>query len=105
MTEPLICPPGTPPATFLNFPLSRDLDCLDTHIAILGIPFGMPYRPSEMANDQSRAPDAIRQFSRFANETRIHYDWDLGGSLLDGRDVKIVDCGNVTADMSDHTVQ
>lgn len=90
------------PRTFLDFPLALELDGLKADIAILGIPYGMPYQPSEMANDQSLAPDAIRQASDVAELIREHYDWDLGGPLLDGRDIKVVDCGNVTADMSDH---
>lgn len=94
--------PGASQGTFLDFPLARELDDLDADIAILGIPFGMPYSPSAMANDQSRAPDAIRQASKDIDYTRNHYDWDLGGTLLDGRDIKVVDCGNVTADMADH---
>ena len=97
--------PSGPPRTFLDLPLALDLEQLKADIAILGIPYGMPYSPSEMANDQSRAPDAIRQsLSTYAEETRFHYDWDLGGPLLDGRDITIVDCGNVTADMANHKV-
>ena len=96
--------PNASPFTFLDFPLINDLDSFQANVAILGIPFGMPYEPDSMANDQSRAPDAIRQFT---NKSDIyysvnHFDWDLRGPLLDGRDVKVVDCGNVTADMSDH---
>lgn len=96
--------PNASPCTFLEFPLINDLDSFQANVAILGIPFGMPYEPDSMANDQSRAPDAIRQFT---NKSDIyysvnHFDWDLRGPLLDGRDVKVVDCGNVTADMSDH---
>ena len=96
--------PNASPCTFLDFPLINDLDSFQANVAILGIPFGMPYEPDSMANDQSRAPDAIRQFT---NKSDIyysvnHFDWDLRGPLLDGRDVKVVDCGNVTADMSDH---
>ncbi len=94
--------PGGPPRTFLDFPLALDLDRLDADIAILGIPFGMPYSPATMANDQSRAPDALRMSSHHSSYTRNHYDWDLGGPLLDERNIKVVDCGNVTADMSDH---
>ena len=93
--------PGKPPATFLNYPLELDLDNLQADVAILGIPYGLPYRPDEMANDQSRAPDAIRQLSHHPAYTRNHYDWDLGGPLLDDRDIKVVDCGNVTAELSD----
>jgi len=96
--------PNASPCTFLDFPLISDLDSFQADIAILGIPFGMPYQRDSMANDQSRAPDAIRQFTSKSDiyYTLNHFDWDLRGPLLDGRDVKVVDCGNVTADMSDH---
>ena len=33
--------------------------------------------------------------------TRVHFDCDLGGPLLDNRPVKAVDCGNVTTDKFD----
>ncbi len=102
MTDILVQPPGAPPGSFLDFPLALDLDDLKADIAILGVPFGKPYWPSEMANDQSLAPDAIRQARVYPFNHLEHYDWDLGGPLLDGRDIRVVDCGNVTADMSDH---
>jgi len=96
--------PGGKPDTFLDFPFQPGLDNLDADIAILGIPFGMPYDSSSIANDQSNAPDAIRQPSSESDiaYTRNHFDWDLGGQLLDGRDIKVVDCGNVTRDETDH---
>ncbi|MBT4890169.1 MAG: arginase [Rhodospirillales bacterium] len=94
--------PSGPSRTFLDYPLELDLDALDADIAVLGIPFGMPYSTDAMANDQSCAPDALRQASEDSSYTRNHYDFDLGGYLLDGRNIKIVDCGNVSADMSDH---
>ena len=96
--------PRVSPCTFLDFPLVTDLDRFDADIAILGIPFGMPYAAASMANDQSLAPDAIRQFTNQSDiaYTRNHFDWDLRGPLLDGRDVGVVDCGNVSADKSDH---
>jgi agmatinase len=101
MSVKLIEPPSTMPRTFLNFPLAESIDAIDADIAILGVPYGMPYESSATPNDQSRAPDAIRQASMDIDYTRNHYDWDLGGSLLDGRDIKVVDCGNVTADPAD----
>jgi agmatinase len=87
--------------TFLDFPYQANLGGLDADIAILGIPFGMPYEPGP--NDQSRAPDAIRRASSAADiaYTRNHYDWDLGGPLLAGRDIRVVDCGNVAGDPGD----
>jgi len=104
MSEKLTQPPGRVPQTFLDFPYADELDDLRADIAILGIPYGLPYHVDAMANDQSRAPDAIRQAAVDIDYTREHYDWDLGGPLLDGRGVNVVDCGNVAADMSDHKV-
>ncbi len=100
----LVEPPNLSPHTFLDFPLVTDIDKLNADIAILGIPFGMPYDVQAMANDQSRAPDIIRQFTNAADifYSRNHYDWDLRGPLLDDRDITVVDCGNVTSDRSDH---
>ena len=102
MSAPLTEPPSGPARTFLDFPFAGNLDALEADIAILGVPFGMPYSADAMANDQSRAPDLLRQAVELPGYTREHYDWDLGGPLLDGRNVKVVDCGNVTADRYDH---
>lgn len=77
---------------------------MDAQIAVLGVPYGKPYCASEMANDQSRAPDAIREASDQVFQASERFDWDLGGTLLDQRSVKVVDCGNVTADLNDHDV-
>lgn len=99
---PLTEPPTGPVRTFLDFPFAGDLDALQADFAVLGVPFGMPYSPATMANDQSKAPDALRQAAEDPDYTREHFDWDLGGPLFDGRDVTLVDCGNVTADSADH---
>ena len=89
----------------LGFPLCLDLDNLDADIAILGVPYGLPYYPNELSNDQSTAPDILRLNAQDAAweepRTLKHFDWDLGGPLLDNKDIKIVDCGNVTADFKD----
>ena len=105
MSAQLTESPTGPSRTFLDFPLQLDLDNLHADIAILGIPYGKPYYDSSLVNDQSLAPDALRQSSDDVGYTKNHYDWDLGGPLLDGRDIKVVDCGNVTADkfnLSEH---
>ena len=102
-SELLTSPPSSSPRTFLDFPLASNLNSLEANIAILGIPFGMPYLPAEMANDQSNAPDAIRQASEDPSFAINNYDFDLGGHLLDGKDIKVVDCGNVVADIFDNT--
>jgi len=104
MNTPLTQITSRAPQTFLDVPFVDSLDELSADFAVLGIPFGMPYSVESMANDQSNAPDAIRQFANYLDisYTRSHYDFDLGGTLLDGQDTKIVDCGNVTADPNDH---
>ena len=90
--------------TFLDFPFAPDPGALDGGFAVLGVPFGMPYAPAAMANDQSRAPDALRRVSSSEDirYTREHLDFDLGGTLLDGGDIAVLDCGNVTAVTGDH---
>lgn len=104
MSDRLVDPPGETPRGFLDFPVALDLEALEADIAVLGVPFGMPYDAASMANEQSRAPDALRRVSSLADirYTRQHYDWDLGGPLLDGRSVRVVDCGNVSAVSGDH---
>ncbi len=103
MIAPLTQAPGGGVRSFLECPLRTGLDTLDADIAILGVPFGLPYGGEDWPNDQSLAPDALRGFASAADVryTREHYDFDLGGYLLDGRDVRVVDCGNVTADHAD----
>lgn len=104
MTKKLTEFPAASPRTFLDFPFAENLQELQADIAILGIPFGLPYQASTMANDQSRAPDALRAAASKEDieYTKNHYDFDLDGYLLDGRDISVVDCGNVTADSADH---
>lgn len=101
MSNQLVVSPTETATTFLDFPLELDLESLDADIAILGIPYGKPYHHNELANPQSLAPDAIRKSAEMIEYTRNHYDWDLGGPLLDGRKIKVVDCGNVCSDKSD----
>ncbi len=100
----LIEPPTLLPQSFLDFPMIETIEEFEGDIAILGIPYGMSYETHSMANEQSRAPDMIRQLSNKTDifYSRNHYDWDLGGSLLDDRDIKVVDCGNVSSDKTDH---
>lgn len=98
MNDPLTRPPCAGERSFLDFPVLTDLNRLDADFAVLGVPYGKPYNPDEFPNDQSNAPDALRLASSDADifYTRNHYDYDLGGVLLDDRDLTVVDCGNVT---------
>jgi len=86
-------PVGRP--TFLDVPRCTDLTALDAHVAVIGVPFGVPYE-LDYSTAASLAPSAIREQSmRFAPWYLTHYDYDLGGDLFAGRAVRIVDCGDV----------
>jgi len=81
--------------SFLDLPLDHDLRHLQADVAILGVPYGQPYRLEEVGNDQGKAPDAIRQASYQFFDGWEHWDFDLDGPLLAGRAQRLVDCGNV----------
>jgi len=86
-------PQGRP--TFLDAPRCTDLSTLDADIAIIGVPFGVPYDLG-YSTACSAAPGAIREQSMaYAPWYRTHYDFDFGGELFAGRTVTIVDCGDV----------
>lgn len=100
MTPPLAQSPGGP-ATFLGAPqcdLEREFAA---HIAILGVPYGVPYGMAGVHNSTAAAPAAIRSQSQRFGRFIDHYDYDLGGPLLDGRDIRIVDCGDVSGEPLD----
>lgn len=99
MSSHLTVPPKCLPQTMFGAPLVLDLDTLKADIAVLGIPFGSAYEPDQISNDQSFAPDAIRSWSKRAHRSDDRYDFDIGGTLFDGRDIKLVDVGNVVLDI------
>ncbi len=95
MTLPLTAAPAAARTTFMYFPLHTDLPSLEAEVAILGIPYGVPYAMDQVANDRSRAPGAIRAQSGQIGDGLDRWDFDLGGLLLDGRALRVVDCGDV----------
>ena len=54
-----------------------------------------------MTNDQTNAPTAVRVASARITQHLNRYDFDIGGPLLDGRDIRVVDCGDVPGDARD----
>ncbi len=101
MAETLTVAPRQGFKSFLDVPLALDLENLDAHVAILGIPYGDPYSIDEVTNDQTNAPTAVRQASDEISTGPDQWDFDLGGTVLDGRPVKLVDCGDVPGDARD----
>ena len=101
MNLPLTIAPEHGHQSFLYSELCTDLDNLAADIAFLGIPHGAPYSMEDVNNDQSRAPNAIRQVTDRAVRSLERYDFDLGGPLYAGKNVRLVDCGNVPGNMHD----
>lgn len=101
MSQDLTVIPDPSARSFLGFPTCSDLDRLEADIAILGIPYGLPYKMGGGANPQSEAPDAIRANSERITMGLDRWDFDVGGPLLGGRDIRVVDCGNVRGDAYD----
>lgn len=101
MNNPLTQPPRRAFQTFMDFPLCEDLDALNAHVAILGIPYGDPYTIDEITNDQTNAPTAIRGESKNILMGLNHYDFDIGGTLFDGKAIKVVDAGDIVGDARD----
>jgi agmatinase len=101
MSSPLTKPPRREFQTFWDVPLVTDLDTLEADVAILGLPYGAAYSIDEVSNDQTNAPTAIRRHCERALRGLDRWDFDIGGTLLAGRDIRVVDCGDVIADQSD----
>ncbi len=98
MGKPLTIEPRRNFQTFMDFPLVRDLDALDAHVAVIGIRYGDPYGIWEATNDQTNAPTAIRARSEEVVVALNHYDFDIGGTLFDGKDIRVVDVGDIDGD-------
>jgi agmatinase len=101
MTNTLTVPPRQTPATFLYSEYVSDLKALHADIAFLGIPYGQAYNYDDIVNDQTNSPTAMRAASIHILRGLERYDFDLGGTLYDGHDIRTVDCGDIRADPTD----
>lgn len=77
---------------FLGFPAA---DADGALAAVLGIPHGVAYEVDDEQRDLANAPAAVRAASQVFVEDLDHHDFDLGGPLLDGRSLRVVDAGDV----------
>lgn len=101
MTLPPARIPDTGFTSFLDVPSARDLDAVSADVAVLGIPFGVPYHMRGVASNASEAPRAVRERSARFGRFFDHYDFDLEGTPLGGHAMTIVDCGDVPGDPRD----
>ncbi|MEP6939446.1 MAG: agmatinase [Rudaea sp.] len=99
--ERLTSSPRTGHKTLLYSELACELEGLQADIAIIGMPFGAAYGPRAYTNDQTNAPQAIRDVTDRIVRHPDHYDFDIDGPLLQGRsDIRFVDCGDVLPDLA-----
>lgn len=91
----------TEPLRFLDLPPADGHDRAAPLAAVLGIPHGVPYEVDDEQRDLASAPAAVRAASQVFVEDLDHYDFDLGGPLLDGRPLRVVDCGDVPFTLGD----
>lgn len=87
--------------TFLDLPYVDTADNIDADIAVIGMPYGDPYSADELVNDQTNAPTAVRRASMRLCQSLDRYDFDVGGTVFDGQPIKMVDLGDIPADLSD----
>jgi agmatinase len=101
MTSPLTVLPRQGFKSFIDSPLCLELDELEAGVAILGVPYGYAYNRDDIPNDQSNAPTAVRAWSYGASTGPNQWDFDLGGTVHDGREVRVVDCGDAAGSPRD----
>ena len=99
--EQLTVPPRSNHKTLLYSELVTNFENFKADIAILGMPFGAAYSPRGFTNDQTNAPQAIRDVTDRIVRAPDHYDFDIDGPLLQGRsDIRFVDCGDVLPNLA-----
>lgn len=81
--------------TFLDSPRCDDLSALDADVAVIGVPYTVPYSMAATTQVSSTAPETVRQQSMRFPRFLSHYDFDFGGDIFNGRQIKIIDCGDV----------
>lgn len=84
-----------PARAFLDWPVVTDPERWQADVALLGIQHSEPYSGDPNPNDQTRAPDAIRNASAQFSDGRDHWDFDVGVELARALPARCLDCGNL----------
>jgi agmatinase len=86
--------------TFLGLPACNDLAQIEADVVIIGAPIATPY-PS-FGNFSATSASAIRTAMSKYSRMKSHYDFGIGGSLLDDRFGDVVDAGDLALGESDY---
>jgi agmatinase len=87
--------------TLLESLFCPNINELEADIAIVGVPFSPAYEAAAISGPHTIAPDAIRAASEYACRGLDKYDFDVGGLLYGGAEIRVCDVGNVTLNMLD----
>ena len=90
-----LLPTIAPSRPFLDWPVVTDPAGWQADVAVLGIQHSEPYAHDSFPNDQSRAPDAIREKSPSFCYNPAHWDFDTGAVLASNLPPRHIDIGNV----------
>lgn len=88
-------PTETPAHPFLDWPVVTDPSGWSADVAVLGIRHSEPYAHDRFPNDQSRAPDAIREKSGVFCYNPGHRDFDYGSDPASALPARRMDIGDV----------
>ena len=100
MSDLATVPPEGTSATFLGAAFVNNLTGMDADFAVIGVPFGVPYGIRQIHHGATDAPRAVRERGFKYSRMTTHHDFDLGCTFAD-LGLRIVDCGDVTADPRD----
>ncbi|WMT85284.1 arginase family protein [Pelagibacterium sp. 26DY04] len=97
----LSTPPPRAFQTFLDMPLVDPTQEINADFVFIGMPYGDAYSFEEIVNEQSRAPAAVRRASQRLTQSLDRYDFDIGGTVFNGKPVRLCDAGDVFGDRTD----
>jgi agmatinase len=86
---------SAPPRPFLDWTVETDPARMSADIALVGIPYSEPYKGDAWPNDQTLAPNALRDASPWICDGRDQWDFDFGADLTSVLPARCLDCGNV----------
>jgi agmatinase len=90
-----------PFTSFMAVPRAANPARLDADVAVFGFPLVTPYDIRGASLDSARMPGSVREQSIWLGDPADRHDFDFGGTIYDGKDVRVVDCGDVRCDPTD----
>ncbi len=93
-SESLVVPVEAGRPSFLGLP-SLSPEHVPVHVAVLGVPYAVPYEGLGPELPSAAAPAALRRASLAFLPYYRNYDVDFAGDLFAGRTVALVDAGDV----------